>query len=276
MKQTFEQYLEQLIANNTLKYYMISFEKYKLRISNIEKAKYKDILDYIHRYKANHIALAVIKHYYNYLVENGIRDDHPCRRLYLKTKRSEVQHQDLFTVEELERLLERENRYKYLKQRNKVILSLLIYQGLTPENIIRLKVNEVNFDAGTIYIKATNKLHRRTLELKAKQMHILYRYIHECKVYIKGVYLFYTMRGEKLTIDTLQNIVEVMQPLFPDRELTLTKIRQSVISNWLNNDNISMEDVQLLAGHKWLSTTEKYQQQNHEQKRKLINRYFPL
>lgn len=276
MQQLFEDYLQQRVSNTTLKFYLIAFEKFKLRVTKIEKAKYKDILNYVHTFKVNHIALAVIKHYYNFLIENGIREDHPCKSVTSKVKRSDIQHQDLFTSEELELLLKRENRYKYLQLRNKVIISLLIYQGLTPENIIRLKTEEINIDAGTVYIKATQKQHRRTLELKAKQIHLIYRYINECKDYLKGSYLFCTMRKERLTTETLQNIISVMQALFPNKELTLTKIRQSVVSNWLNQEKIPMEEVQLMAGHKWLSTTEKYRLEDREQKRNTINRFFPL
>lgn len=275
-KETFESYLQERISDSTLKFYLLNYEKFILRMANPTTANYKDVLAYIHTYKVDHNALAVIKHYYNFLIDTAQREDHPCRRLYLKVKRSQVQHQELFTGAELELLMDRENRYRYIKLRNKVIISLLIYQGLSPENVIRLKVDDLDFDDGTVYIKATKLLHRRTLELKAKQIHLIYRYVHECKEYLNGKYLFYSMRGDLLTIDVIQNIVEMMQPLFVDRELTLTKIRQSVISNWINEEKIPLEDVQLLAGHKWLSTTEKYKKEDREQKRELINRFFPL
>ena len=91
-----------------------------------------------------------------------------------------------------------------------------------------------------------------------------------------SIYFFYSKRGMKLTIDVLQNLVEVMQPLFPDRKLTLTKIRQSVISNWINTDKIPIEDVQLLSGQKWLSTVEKYKRIDRVSQREKINKYFPI
>jgi hypothetical protein len=36
------------------------------------------------------------------------------------------------------------------------------------------------------------------------------------------------------------------------------------------------EDVQLLAGHKWLLTTEKYKRQDNKKSVEMINRFFPI
>ncbi len=53
-------------------------------------------------------------------------------------------------------------------------------------------------------------------------------------------------------------------------------IRQSVIANWLNEKKLPLEQVQLMAGHRWISSTLKYRQNNIEQQRELMNKWFPL
>ena len=123
--------------------------------------------------------MSAIKQYYIYLIQVGEIESHPCKNLKLNTARKEIQLQNLFTSEELELLLERENRYQLLKYRNLVAITFLIYQGLTPENLVRIDLKDIDFDKGTIYIKATSRLRRRTLELKAKQVNYLYKYIYE-------------------------------------------------------------------------------------------------
>ena len=56
------------------------------------------------------------------------RDDASCKIFHLKNlHRREVIYQDLFTSAELELLMERENGIPTLKQKNQVIVSLLIY-----------------------------------------------------------------------------------------------------------------------------------------------------
>mgnify|MGYP005854110209 CR=1 FL=1 len=56
--------------------------------------------------------------------------------------------------------------------------------------------------------------------------------------------------------------------------LTLVKIRSSVITHWLKNHNL--RQVQYMAGHKYVSSTERYQQNNLEALQKNIEGYHPL
>lgn len=58
--------------------------------------------------------------------------------------------------------------------------------------------------------------------------------------------------------------------------LYVPTIRQSVISNLLNEKKMPQEDVQLFAGHRWTSSTEKYRRKDINEQRVLINRWHPL
>jgi integrase len=59
-----------------------------------------------------------------------------------------------------------------------MLLSLLIYQGLTSKELARLDVNNVDMDNGTIYFKASTNQNPRTLELQNKQMLVFSKYIN--------------------------------------------------------------------------------------------------
>ena len=224
--------------------------------------------------------IASIKKYYDYLVMVGQRSDHPCKRLTIKkANQQSVQVQDLFSSEELQLLLTRENRYQHLDTRNSVLLSLLIYQGLTSEELTRLEVKDVDMDNGTIYIKATTNQNRRTLELKTKQMLVFSKYINEVRPVIVKCStdkLLLGKLGKPILVDSIHAIIEPLKALFPDKNLNPRSIRMSVICNWLNENKIPLERVQELAGHKWPSTTEKYIKANSEDEVALINRYFPI
>ena len=49
-------------------------------------------------------------------------------------------------------------------------------------------------------------------------------------------------------------------------------IRGSVISYWLNDRKLPLEDVQVMAGHGYPSTTEKYKNPNTHEQREAINK----
>lgn len=88
--------------------------------------------------------------------------------------------------------------------------------------------------------------------------------------------LFLGKLGEPMGVDTLNRMLRPLKPLFKGRNLNANTIRKSVIANWINEDKKPIEDVQLLAGHKWLSTTEQYKKDDEKSKVEMINRWFPI
>lgn len=224
--------------------------------------------------------LNAIKRYFNYLVDIGKREDHPCKTFYIRCqKKKGVIHQDLFSTSELEQLMEREERYVDLKLRNQVIISLLIYQGLTSSEISRLNVKHVDLDKGTVFIKGSRKISQRHLEIDRKQFLLFDRYINDSrKKFLKEdteVFIPNKM-GNRITVDDIKRMLRSLKGLFPDRNVNSETIRQSVISNWLNERKIPLEQAQLMSGQKWISTTEKYRQTNGDEQRELMNKWFPI
>jgi integrase/recombinase XerD len=249
--------------------------------------KYKDILNVMEEmasHKPNpayrQAILAAIKKYYDFLIYSGVRDEHPCKKLNIRRNRNKsVIHQDLFTSLELELLMNREERYPELRWKNKAVISLLIYQGISSGEITRLKVQHIDLDAGKIFIKESPKNARRSLEMHPTQYCIFDRYINENRTKLLRIEtdsLIIGKLGIPITTGEISYLVEQFKPLFPDRNLNPITIRQSVISNWINEKKHNIELVQLLAGHKTLSTTMLYRVACTEEKRKLINQFHPL
>ncbi|AWG24406.1 tyrosine-type recombinase/integrase [Flavobacterium kingsejongi] len=227
--------------------------------------------------------MAAIKKYYDYLIFIGERNDHPCQTLTVKKGSGQsIQLQDLFSSKELELLLHRENRYRHLENRNKVLISLLIYQGLTSDELTRLDTDNIDLDNGTVYVKGSSKLNRRTLKLDSTQILLFDRYINQTRgemmkrVARKSNKLLLNKLGQPISVEGIFAVIEVLNPLFPDRKLNPRSIRMSVISNWMNEKKLPLESVQELAGHKWPSTTEKYRKMDNLKQRELINRFFPI
>lgn len=287
MKQpTIQEYLKQNLSQKTAESYLYTINHFLKTNPKANRYQYKNIVTYMEavskkqaniQYRVR--ILSALKKYYDYLVMSGYRTDHPCKRLNIKVKSNQaIQVQDLFSSSELQLLMERENRYKHLDIRNNVLLSLLIYQGLTSDEIIRLNVKDIDLDNGTIYIKASTILNKRTLELVSKQMILFSNYINETRTELlrcKTDSLIITKLGKSMTVDNIHAMIEPLKGLFLDRKLNPQTIRMSVICNWLNEKKIPLERAQELAGHKWPGTTEKYIKVNTLEQRELINRYFP-
>lgn len=286
-KLSLEMYLNQNLSTKTAESYLYTINHFLKTNPKAKRFKFQDIVSYMEQVsnKQSNIQyrvriLSAIKRYYDYLVMAGLRNDHPCKKLNIKNKQNpSIQVQDLFSSEELQLLLTRENRYQFIDSRNSVLLSLLIYQGLTSEELTELKVKDIDLDAGTIYIKASTNQNRRTLELLNKQMIVFSKYLNVIRPELLRCVtdkLLLSKLGKPISVDGIHAIIEPLKPLFPDRNLNPRTIRMSVICNWLNEKKIPLEKVQELAGHKWPGTTEKYIKVDSLQQRELINRFFPL
>jgi len=285
---TLREYLQARHTKGTAERYQRDIENYLQTVTEAKaiNATYSDIMDYIEILRNKYsnaetikVIIQAIKKYYYWLNDTGQRKTHPCRNLKLREKTNrDIQIQDLFTSSEVELLLERKERYNSLKIKNQVIISLLIYQGLTRNDIVNLTLNDVDLNEGTIYIKAGTKTNSRTLQLKTKQIMLMHKYIHESRKELKRKEteaLILTKLGTAETGEGISYLLETAKHLFPNRNLNTKTIRQSVIANLLKFGH-DLRVVQTFAGHKYPSSTERYRQTGIEELKAGIEKYHPL
>jgi len=290
-QQNIKEYLQSKYHPITVTHYLLEINRYLDAVKNPEKAGYNDILAYIGELRGKGYtteklltALLALKQYYHWLVKTGKRNDHPCRSLNLKDKRSkQIQLQDLFSEAELSLLMERKEKYKIVEIKNKVLMSLLIYQGLTTGELCALKVQDINLSKGTVYVKGISNTNSRTIGLHISQIMLLNKYIHEMRPkLLKRKYakagsdvLLLNWLGTPHTPDIVDNFIESFKKLFPGRKLNPTRIRQSVIANLLKQGK-DVRVVQVYMGYKSPDTIEKYKQSNIEQLQAGIDKSHPL
>lgn len=245
---------------------------------------YKTVMDYIgvqrsRGKQATAVSLCAIKRYFDYEIFEGKRKDHPAKTIHLKDKISkDIQLQDLFTSAELESLFEREERYRILRNRNQIIIGLLIYQGLTKTELCELTLVDIDLESGSVKVKESRRQNGRTLKLKPKQMAVMEKYLVSDRPNLerKKTDCFLLSKKGNGAIDySISALIESVKSDFYPRKLNLRTIRQSVISNLLK-DGHDLRIVQVFAGHKYPSTTERYRQTGIEQLQTAIERHHPL
>jgi integrase/recombinase XerD len=282
-----ENYLKEHYSPDTAKLYNRDIEIYLSNYPAAATAVYKDVTVYIgvlrQRYnKAATISriLSSIKVYYDYLCSEGLRNDNPAKAIKLRDQiTKDIQLQDLFTGEELENLMNRKERFMKLCQRNKVLISLLIYQALHPGEMEAIRIQDIDLNTGSIYIKASNKTNSRTLQLKSNQILMFYQYIHEARPnLLKENSSDKLLIGERSNAmpgeDITKHIRRSFAQLYPNRKVNAQTIRQSVITNLLKQGH-DLSLVQGFAGHKNPSTTERYKQAEVETLKAAVNKYHP-
>jgi site-specific recombinase XerD len=280
-----QDYLLAHYTADTAKIYGIEINSYIASYAGANTAVYKDVVHYIGALRSRYSnpstlnrILCSIKVYYDYLCSENIRNDNPAKAIRLRDQRNrDIQLQDLFTTDELEVLLHRKERYGNLDYRNKVLISLLVYQGLHPAEMEALTTADINLEAGTIYIRATPKTSGRELSLRPNQILLFYHYIHEirpkllngndCNVLLIG------LRGEPMKgEDITKHVKRIYNGLYPGRKVNAQTIGQSVIANLLKQGH-DLSVVQGFAGHKYPSATQQYRQNEVETLQAAVNKY---
>jgi integrase/recombinase XerD len=284
-----EDYLNKKYTTETANNYKREIEIYITNNPNSKKYSYEEVVNYIGKLRNKYTnsksinrILCSIKAYYSYLCTTNQRTDNPTKAIKLRDKISrDIQLQDLFTLEELEKLLTtKQERYTALEYRNKVLMSLLIYQALHPREIANIVNADINLEQATIFIKATNNTNARTLPLKANQILSFQYYKNEIRnkllkenqteIFIVGI------RGNNFTEhDITSHLKHNYKDIFSNKKVNAKTIRQSVIANLLKQHN-DLRIVQTFAGHKYPSTTERYKQNDMEALQQQINLYHPI
>lgn len=283
---TFAAYLEnKKYSVITIRYYIKDSEHFIHWLQGedltADNFTYTELLDFMRSCNAAgitkgrlHGILGVIRHYCNYLIYEGKRDDNPAAGVFIKGLVRKLPT-NLLSMEELEALYN-----QYLIQINidiskKIMLGLLIYQGITVGELIRLAAHHFKLKDGKVFIKGTKRSNERLLNLHANQILLIEQYLRQNK--FKDDYLFVEKRKTPLSEKNINNrlmyMFKQLKQLNP-RLINAKQIRHSVITYWLRKDNL--RQVQYMAGHKYVSSTERYQVNNLDDLQNELQQHHPM
>lgn len=264
-------------------------EEQNIEMQNIT---YNDVVAYVNDCKKKdnkqrtlQIKVNYIKHYYNCLINQNEAIENPCSNVEIKGVKRKILY-ETFTTEELE------NIYKTFAnqtpstglgsnltlKRNKIVLGLIIYQGIRSEELARLTTVDIKLREGKIFIAASRRTNEREMSLEAHQLYDLIDYINDTRKMIL------TLTGKNtdalfLSLGGGEKFYNVMHLLLKQLKKQNSKIkdvkqlRASVITNWLKVHNI--RKTQHLAGHRYVSSTEAYQANNMDDLKEDVNKYHP-
>lgn len=253
-----------------------------------EQATYRELLGYIQHLRNKNVGSRAIQsyinslnHYYKWVVKRNLRNDNPTTNIDIKgIKRRNLYH--ILSKQELEKLY---YDYKELsskspsEKRNEIIVSLLVYQGLTTTEFKKLTIQDVKLREGNIYIAATRRSNERTLKLESHQILDIMEYTLQTRPTIlsetkKETDLFFVTSGSSLQLgNVLQKLMQQLRKQSRKIE-NIKQIRTSVITHWLKNYNL--RETQYMAGHRYVSSTEAYLINDLEDLQDDINKYHPI
>jgi integrase/recombinase XerD len=286
---TFTDYLKQKhFRRQTIFSYHKQYTKFNdwVQAKGIEPAgiEYTDLLDFIeycHQqgFKKQYTSqiLGVIRHYYNYLKYTGQVKTNPASGLHLKNILRRLPH-DLLTHEQMEEIYNDYNQKGLAGRRNKIMLGLMVYQAVNTQELELLEPEHLQLRQGKIIIPGTARSNRRTLKLEAHQMIDLQEYITNTRELILAVTekqssrLFVSTGSSNKSYAALDKLMRNLRKRH-DFFKNAKQIRQSRIAIWIKQ--YGLRQTQYMAGHKYVSSTERYQTNHLEDLQKEMDKYYP-
>jgi integrase/recombinase XerD len=238
---------------------------------------YTDILDCMQSLKAQgrsnatvrHL-LCVIRHYCNYLIQTAQRADNPATGLYVRGLIRRLPT-NLLSMEDMEQLVQQYSIQLNVDDAKKILLSLMVYQGLTVGELMRVEGRDIKVQEGKIHIRGTSHSNERLLNLHGSQVSRLQSYLKQNK--FRSGPLFIAQR-KGLNIHNRIRYMFKQLKMLNERVINAGQIRSSVITYWLSCH--SLRQVQYMAGHKYVSSTERYQLTHLEDLQSEVNRHHPM
>ena len=260
-----------------------------------DQVRYREVIAFVHHLKQkdhsprfiNRVLLGV-RHYYDHLKLSV----NPAVGIHLKGSKRRLK-EELIKYQELEELYQRWPVEDLRGKRNRVMLGMMIYQGVTVQELEKLQLSHIRLKEATIRVPGSGHSNARTLPLVAVQLLDLQEYLQEVRPRMLDEIenqrsgrrpeivdrealrdqLFFSEQGSEKLKSSLLHLFRGVKKLNP--RITSSKvIRRVVISHWLKEKDV--REVQYMAGHRYVSSTERYQGYRMQEFSELLQKYHPL
>lgn len=242
---------------------------------------YSELLDYMrYCYAAGitsrrlHAILGVVRHYCEYLIATKQRNDNPAAGVFIKGLVRKLPA-NVLSKEELEELYQQYSIQVKEDTAKKIMLGLLIFQGITVGELIQLKSHHFRMKDCKVFIKSTRHSNERLLDLHISQVLMLQKYLDSHP--FKEGYLFVEPKKTPVSEKNINNRLQYMFKLLKQlnsRLISAKQIRSSVITHWLKQHHL--RQVQYMAGHKYVSSTQRYQLNNLDDLKNELQQHHPM
>lgn len=232
-----------------------------------------DVFDYAKHLQRNVIKIGTINNrlyslrkYYDCLIKLREINRNPASGVYIKDHKNKVVINPLSSnslhdlYQSFESFLDarpkplriKADADNFSKLKYKLIISLMVYQGLDAGELNRLNVHDIDVGKGTIYIASKARRNSRGLKLEACQLFLCYQYLQSLPATQEKLFKENVEQCLRYSIPCLKGL----NPQVKNAE----HIRQSRIMVWVST--LKLLDARYLIGHKFVSSTEGYQAQD--------------
>lgn len=266
---------------NTTKQFLSWCTGQNINPINVVYTDVMSYLEFVSEKTTNHRTISgkvqAVRVYYNYLIRKSMVDINPVKDLQIRNRIKRVPKNNL-KYEQLIELYQNLSGKGITGKRNKIMLGLMIYQGFNTAELTEVEVKDVNIHEGIIYIPQTGRANSRTLKLEAQQVMEIQNYIRQYRPMLLAMHkkksnklILSAGKGKKLN-NTCFALLNTLRKVNPQIK-SIHQIKAAVMNHWLKK--YSTRQVQYMAGHRYVSSTEIYSTKKIESLQEQLEKLMP-
>ena len=220
-------------------------------------------------------AIASIKGFYTYLLEQGIVEQNPAAALV--PDKSVQKLPQILTSKEVELLLEQPDCVDPKGYRDRAMLELLYATGIRVSELIGMDVSDVNVSAGIVLCRSHG--HERAIPLYSTAVKALSEYMEFIRPRMIAApdekALFVNVSGERMSRQGFWKLVKTYQAKAGiEKDITPHTLRHSFAAHLLEN-GADLHSIQEMLGHADISSTQIYSQLVKKQLKDVYHKAHP-
>ena len=146
--------------------------------------------------------------------------------------------------------------------RTYTMIEVLLQTGVTISELADIKMENVNIkgDTGTIFVSKKNNREARNIPLNKAVVEAINKYVKENRPTMENAkHLFVTKTGKPLLVRNIRSTIDRYFKLAGVEKAKVNDLRHTFVAHHLSN-GVSILHLSKIAGHKRVSTTERYLQ----------------
>ncbi|MDP2386444.1 MAG: site-specific integrase [Bacteroidota bacterium] len=258
--------------------YLNWVEENKLNVTEVKRSQFTDWLQTYREqgFKQSTLNLKenIIRHYYRFL---GTKNN-PAESWMERTEESTLPPIPI-EKSDLVKIYETLEPVKLIDYRNRCMLGFVLFQALKRNELEEMRITDVDFKTGTVFVQGQMRSNSRRLKLEPVQILDLHEYVkeHRKKLLVnkkEDSDQFFLSHGYAKNIENpIKQILKKAQRLNPQVK-NLYHIRTSVITHWRNEHGLM--EAMIMCGHKHAASTRRYETKKYDALHEQLKKFHPL
>lgn len=277
--------VEKGLSSNSLEAYERDIQKFREYLARngkgLTKFDRKDVISFINHLRDDRgnqtstisRAISALRGFCKFMLLEGLMEEDPIENL--PTPQGWKRIPRIIGIDEILTML-KEVEGKELSLRDRAILEIIYSSGLRVSEVISIKMEDINFEAGFITIRGKGSK-ERIVPINERTLNTLKKYINELRPSLlkKGTTstLFLAKGGKPLTRQRLWQIIKTYSRKLSTK-ISPHTLRHCFASHLLDR-GADLRVLQKMLGHSDISTTQIYTKVTPERLKRIHREYHP-